>query len=78
MYIEKIDYKISFIPFKKKPSLIVVHNMVCMNAQSCPPLCDPIECNLPGSSISGMFQAKILERVAISSSRGSFRSRDQK
>ena len=58
--------------------MIVAHNMVCMNAQSCPPVCDPIECNLPGSSISGMFQAKILERVAISSSRGSFRSRDQK
>ena len=51
MYIEKIDYKISFIPFKKKPSLIVAHNMMCVNAQLCPPLCDPIECNLPGSSI---------------------------
>ena len=76
MYIEKIDYKISFIPFKKKPSLIVAHNMMCVNAQLCPPLCDPIECNLPGSSISEIFQAKILERVAISSSRGSFRSRD--
>ena len=42
-----------------------------------PPLCDPIECNLPGSSINGMFQAKILEWAAISSSRGSFRSRDR-
>ena len=57
--------------------MIVAHNTVCVNALSCPPLCDFIECNLPGSSINEMFQAKILEQVAISSSRGSFRSRDR-
>ena len=34
-------------------------------------LCDPIDCSLPGSSVLGIFQAKILEQVAISSSRGS-------
>ena len=35
------------------------------------PLCDPIDCSLPGSSIHGILQARILERVAISFSRGS-------
>ena len=35
-------------------------------AQSCPTLCDPMDCGLPGSSIHGIFQARILEWVAIS------------
>ena len=46
-------------------------------AQSCPTLGDPIECSLPGSSIHGILQARILERVAISFPRGSSRPRDQ-
>ena len=40
-------------------------------AQSCPTFCDPVDCSLPGSSIHGIFQARILEWVAISFSRGS-------
>ena len=39
--------------------------------QSCPTLCDPMDCSLPGSSVHGIFQARILEWVAISFSRGS-------
>ena len=35
-------------------------------AQSCPTLCDPMDCSLPGSSIHGIFQARVLEWVAIS------------
>ena len=38
-------------------------------AQPCPTLCDPIDYSLPGSSVHGIFQAKILEWVAISFSR---------
>ena len=34
-------------------------------AQSCPTLSDPLDYRLPGSSIHGIFQAKILEWVAI-------------
>ena len=34
-------------------------------AQSCPTLCDPIDCSLPSSSVHGIFQAIILEWVAI-------------
>ena len=38
-------------------------------AQSCPTLCDPVGCSPPGSSIRGIFQARVLEWVAISFSR---------
>ena len=45
--------------------------------QSCPTLWDPMDCSQPGSSIQGILQARILEWVAISFSRGSSRPRDQ-
>ena len=38
-------------------------------AQSCPTLCDPMDCSLPGPSVHGIFQVRILEWVAISSPR---------
>ena len=34
-------------------------------AQSCPTLSDPMDCSLPGSSVHGTFQARVLEWVAI-------------
>ena len=40
-------------------------------AQSCPTLCDPVDCSLSGSSVHGIFQARVLEWTAISFSRGS-------
>ena len=46
-------------------------------AQSCPTLCDPMDCGPPGSSVHGILQARILERVATSFSRGSSWPRDQ-
>ena len=33
--------------------------------QLCPTLCDPMDCSLPGSSVHGIFQARVLECVAI-------------
>ena len=39
--------------------------------QSCPILCDPMDCSPPGSSVHGFLQARILEWVAFYSSRGS-------
>ena len=48
----------------------------CLVAQSCLTLCDPREYSLPGSSVHGIFQARILEPVAISSSKGSSQPRD--
>ena len=38
-------------------------------AQSCPTLCDPMDCSLPGSSVHVISQARILEWVTISFSR---------
>ena len=40
-------------------------------AESCPTLCDPMDYSPPGSSVHGIFQARVLEWVAISFSRGS-------
>ena len=42
-----------------------------------PTLCDPMDHSLPGSSVHGIFQARILEWVSVSFSRGSSRPRDQ-
>ena len=44
--------------------------------QSCPNLCNPMNYNLPGSSVHGIFQARILEWVAVSSSREASPPRD--
>ena len=38
--------------------------------QSCPTLCDPMDYSLQGSSVHGIFQARVLEWVAISFSKG--------
>ena len=46
-------------------------------AQSCTILWDPMDCSLPGSSVHGIFQARILEWVVISFSRGSPKPRDR-
>ena len=45
-------------------------------AQSCPTLCDTMDCSLAGFSLHGILQARVLEWVAISFSRGSSRPRD--
>ena len=44
--------------------------------QSCPTLCNPMGYSLPGSSLHGIFRARILKYVALSSSRGSSQPRD--
>ena len=43
--------------------------MRAKSLQSCPTLCDPIDCSLPGSSVHGILQARILEQVAMPASR---------
>ena len=56
------------------PVLIVIrlllwdgyHTCMCAKLlQSCPTLCDPMDCSLPGSFVHGIFQARVLEWVAI-------------
>ena len=46
-------------------------------AQSCPTLCDPMDCSLPGSSVHAIVQAWILQGVAVPFSRGSSRPKDR-
>ena len=51
----------------------------CMHTkslQSCPTLCDPMDCSPPGSSVHGILQARILEYVTMPSSGGSSQPRD--
>ena len=53
--------------------------LICLSevAQSCPTLCYPVDCSPPGSSVHGILQARILEWVAISFSRGYSQPRDR-
>ena len=46
------------------------YNLMKVKVKLCPTLCDLIDCSLPGSSIRVIFQARVLEWVAISFSRG--------
>ena len=43
-----------------------IHSVCVLISQSCLTLCDPMDCNLPGSSVHGIFPARTLEWVAIS------------
>ena len=48
------------------PQLCSFHMLATAKSlQSCPTLCDPMDCSLPGSSVHGIFQARVLEWVAI-------------
>ena len=60
------------------PSVCISVTVPCKSArvcasvvQSCPTLCDPTDCSPPSSSIHGILQARLLEWVAMLSSRGS-------
>ena len=46
------------------PTLLIAY-VVVLVAQSCPTLCGPMDCSLPGFSVHGILQARILEWVAI-------------
>ena len=57
------------------PLLLLLLN--AQSLQSCLTLCDPMDCSLPGSSVHRILQARILEWVAMPSSRESFLPRDR-
>ena len=75
-------FVIAFLPRNKcllisrlqSPSVVILVTKV---TQSCPTLCDPMDCSPPGSSVHGILQARVLEGVAISFSRGSSQPRDR-
>ena len=50
--------------------------MCAKSLQSCLTLCDPVDHSLPGSTVHGILQARILEWIAMPSSRGSSQLRD--
>ena len=64
-------YRADFRIFKVGLTRVCVCVCVCVCTQSCPTLCNLMHCSLPDSSVHGIVQARILEWVAISSSRGS-------
>ena len=69
--------KVSFICVVQILSYqIHIYMFVCVCAQSCLTLCDSMNCSLPGSTVHGVFQAKILEWAANSYSRGSSQPKD--
>ena len=74
--IYSIIYILLEFPFLYIPSNIC-YLCLCLCTQSCPILCYPIYCSLPGSSVHRLLWAKILEWVAISFSRGSLQPNDR-
>ena len=62
LYLELVSTSAFFVPSGEESEV----------AQLWLTLCDPMDCSPPGSSIHGILQARILEWVAISFSRGSF------
>ena len=48
------------------PNIGYCDNIAAKSLQSCPTLCDPMDCSLPGFSVHGILQATTLEWVAIS------------
>ena len=66
------------LSFLYSPTLTSIHESENESqvAQSCPTLCDPMDCSLPGSSVHGIFQARVLKWVVISFSKGSSHPED--
>ena len=65
----------SFLSYSGSPTSVVM--CVCMCTQSCLTLHNPIDCSLSSSCVYGILQARILERVVMSCSRGSSWLMDQ-
>ena len=57
--------------YHHKFMIVTVPGLCCLVAKSCLTFCDPVDCSPPGSSVHEISQARILEWVAISFSRGS-------
>ena len=76
------SFSVQILLFKRLPSCWIWEHLVtlCVHAkwlQSCLTLCDLMGCGLPGSSVHGILQARIMELVAMSFSRGNSWPRDQ-
>ena len=73
------DLSLFMFPLKcvMKPNTDIIIESESEDAQLCPTVCNPMDCSPPSSSIHGIFQARIVEWVAISFSRGSSPPRDR-
>ena len=69
--------KIISLSDNNKDISIFIDIFCAKSLQSCPILCDPMDCSPPGSSVLGILQARILEGIAMPSSRGSSQPRDR-
>ena len=72
----QVERTLDFCPL---PTCFSSNCSACMHAQllqSYPTFCNPMDCSPPGSSVRGILQARILEWIAIPSSRGSSRPRN--
>ena len=74
---EKNQAPMDTLPLTKEAKIYNGESEVSEVAQSCLTLCDPMDCSLQCFSIHGIFQARVLEWVAISCSRGSSQPRDR-
>ena len=68
--------KLIYQPSHTSEFVCVYVHMCCVHL--CPTLCDPMDCSSPGSCVHEILQARLLEWVALSSSRESSKSRDLK
>ena len=67
---------INFVSSMQLVFSLMIKNIIRSVVQSCPTLCNPLDCSPQGSSVRGIFQARTLEWAATSSSRGSSGHRD--
>ena len=58
-----VEYRIVSSLYSR--TLLFIHSIYVLVAQSCPTLCDPVDYNPPGSSVHGILQARIPEWVAV-------------
>ena len=72
-------YKLNLAISSESIKISQIYNIHALSlfSQSFPTVCDPVDCSPPGSFLHGVLQARILEWVAVTSSRASFRSRDR-
>ena len=59
------DFRSSVLEKEMKIKYILLQIVMCLVAQSCLTLRDPMDCSLPGSSVHEIFQARVLEWGAI-------------